>query len=666
MIKIKKILLAFFVFFLVCFCVLDDNFIDASQINIDQKVENTSLRGKNYKIYNLNNGNMKLEYYFEPIHYFTLNGYLEYEYEINEIADYFVKEYDTYSVRIPNKINSGKYIEYSIGKEEVKFSLDFGEELNGQLENCNGEQIIVYKNSKGEICLEVVVAPQYVKFFETTNNNNIDHTQMKIKNVKKADVRVDNNVVNYVNDNSIVSFQLNSSCDNNIVEKTENINCQYGLITTNNILDHTNTFIFEDDYFSETLELTVSNSTNDGSCVSFNSLMEDKFIIEGTSNYFYTPSELKNNKIGMKSTGLMGENDEPLTYKMKQIINLNLMIDKIGFVDSVNNFSVVYKRTGGRTINAMSNVSLSANRISSTIEYNEINGVSAYDTQYISTGVFDSLTNECRFDLTDEVVEYLENDSTEDFLVEIDSQGFNSYNYQTEDMIQFGSCRSLNSKPYVSVEFSTSAQGAALIQGQLENNSQYVPQESEYNCFGYALNKIADLKLKLTQQEAQQLNLQYYSFSHYLASKLYEGEDANINDLKELVMAIAYVKYGISMRELTSLDANEAPIYQHEYRIAFRIGYSDNYDSYKATVNSNSVEKDMIKSMLETGQGIDVVELNAGMDYHFIRQNKRIGSTMIWSGKNGLGELELNINLSTYTWSNYYDSDIVYFAVSIL
>ena len=65
------------------------------------------------------------------------------------------------------------------------------------------------------------------------------------------------------------------------------------------------------------------------------------------------------------------------------------------------------------------------------------------------------------------------------------------------------------------------------------------------------------------------------------------------------------------------------------------------------------------------------------IDFHFLRQNK-LEIQPRWSGKNGINNISSNIIIEDYKWvcigleqyynsnGEFYDSDIVYFAVSVL
>ena len=355
---------------------------------------------------------------------------------------------------------------------------------------------------------------------------------------------------------------------------------------------------------------------------------------------------------------------------MKQIIKLDAVIEKLEATAGFENIKIVYTRTGGRPFTHMDDVTLTANRITSDIEYSEITGVSEYDTAAIGEMEQYSST-EYALDVTNAVENYMNDPDESNFLIEIDSIGFNSNVDLTEDMIQFGSCRSSNSRPYLLVTFESSTLGAALQAGTIEGQMHDSSQNGMFNCFGYALNIKTNALLNLGE-EFQTEDFPYYSFDYYICYKFVSHPTGNSDDtfyaqdLKDLVIQCSSYLFNKNVRLLSSM---EDTIYDYEYRIAFRIGNREKFSELVADTISNS-------PITET----DLTDSNAmanftrlyKFDFHFIRQNRTINNNInSWSYKSGSGELTAYTNFVQYNWScngnaNHYDSEIVFFAVSVL
>ena len=421
--------------------------------------------------------------------------------------------------------------------------------------------------------------------------------------------------------------------------------------------------------------MTITNTT-----VNVSDHIEDKFIVEGIANYSYTLSELRNNKIGLKSSEFVGENEEPISVKIKQIINLDPIMNKLILTPEVESFKLMYTRTGGRQLSYMYGVTLYANRITSDLEYSNINGTTTYNTEFINNMTqYNSIGYEV--DLTEAVNDYIETQDTESFLVEIDSSGFVTYNTQAEDVIQFGSSRHTLKKPYILIEFGTSNLGAALEQGTVEGEILDSSQNGIYNCFGYALNKKNDTQLSLPKEQFQTEEFPFYSIEYYVCYK-YLSITLNLEDdpgqisaseIIPLVIQCAQYYCGVDIRPLS---ASTDEIYNYEYRIAFRIGSCSDFN-YKLL--SHEVSPDLTLENL-TNEGIIIGAYNSfAMDFHFLRQNKlTTGLFPKWSGKNGRSNITPDININNYLWicsdyeefynenGEFYDSEIVYFAVSVL
>ena len=353
---------------------------------------------------------------------------------------------------------------------------------------------------------------------------------------------------------------------------------------------------------------------------------------------------------------------------MKQIINLDPIMNKLILTPEVESFKLIYTRTGGRQLSSMYGVTLYANRITSDLEYSNINGTTTYNTEFINNMTqYNSIGYEV--DLTEAVNEYIETQDTESFLVEIDSSGFVTYNTQAEDVIQFGSSRHTLKKPYILIEFGTSNLGAALEEGTVEGEYYTNVNLERFNCFGYALNKIDYTQLVLPKEEYQSVEFPFYSFAYYVCYRYVhprnEGQSHQLNaeDLIQLVIVSANYNCNVSVRELSSSDDL---VYNHEYRIAFRIGRCSFFDQmYENKTGPSDLDVDS----LENSAVIDsaYLYLKNNVDFHFLRQNKLItGIFPRWSEKVGERDITPLINILTYDWNGFYDSDIVYFAVSVL
>ena len=658
---IKKILFISLITIAMLFSVFSSNSVKASSDNNMEK-EIIELRGQNYKVFEKNNKRL-IQYYFSPIHYATSNGFAEYDYNINEFDSSFEKNYDKYNVIFPKMIRSGKYIEYNFNNEKVEFTLNYKETLYGEISYIDDEQILVYRNIKGITCLEIEIHPEYIKIYDLKKCNNFGQTEINFKNEKESNTAVFENKIGYVVNNKTFLIEISSLDNVNITEKENIKNNNTTLMRTNQLSQDISTYTLETTDVENPQVMTITNTT-----LNVSDHIEDKFIVEGIANYSYTLSELRNNKIGLKSSGFVGENEEPISVKMKQIINLDPIMNKLILTPEVESFKLIYTRTGGRQLSSMYGVTLYANRITSDLEYSNINGTTTYNTEFINNMTqYNSIGYEV--DLTEAVNDYIETQDTESFLVEIDSSGFVTYNTQAEDVIQFGSSRHTLKKPYILIEFGTSNLGAALEEGTVEGVYYEEEFKGPYNCFGYALNRKLDLKLRLEKEDIVNTNNLFYSFEYYVAYKLYYETSVDVNELNLLVEMVARKECGIEIRKLNSVNDL---IYNYEYKIAFRIGKVENlenlYNSYiSGSEDDNLLEFDITLEMLESGENLALIPTEIGIDYHFIRQNNpSFGTIVRWSGKNGLNESKYGINISTYNWNNRYNSETVYFAVSVL
>lgn len=655
---IKKILFISLITIAMLFSVFSSNSVKASSDNNMEK-EIIELRGQNYKVFEKNNKRL-IQYYFSPIHYATSNGFAEYDYNINEFDNSFEKNYDKYNVIFPKMIRSGKYIEYNFNNEKVEFTLNYKETLYGEISYIDDEQILVYRNIKGITCLEIEIHPEYIKIYDLKKCNNFGQTEINFKNEKESNTAVFENKIGYVVNNKTFLIEISSLDNVNITEKENIKNNNTTLMRTNQLSQDISTYTLETTDVENPQVMTITNTT-----VNVSDHIEDKFIVEEIANYSYTLSELRNNKIGLKSSGFVGENEEPISVKMKQIINLDPIMNKLILTPEVESFKLIYTRTGGRQLSSMYGVTLYANRITSDLEYSNINGTTTYNTEFINNMTqYNSIGYEV--DLTESVNEYIETQDTESFLVEIDSSGFVTYNTQAEDVIQFGSSRHTLKKPYILIEFGTSNLGAALEQGTVEGEILGSSQNGIYNCFGYALNKIDYTQLVLPKEDYQSVEFPFYSFEYYVCYKYVYSQNGgdnqlNAEDLIQLVIDSANYHCNVSLRLISS---SEDLVYNHEYRIAFRIG---NCEDFKSICNLQNGPSDLTIESFENASSYSHWYMGMDIDFHFLRQNKlTTGILPRWSGKNGENDITPLINILTYNWNGFYDSETVYFAVSVL
>jgi len=654
---IKKILFMSLITIAMLFSVFSSNSVKASSDNNMEK-EIIELRGQNYKVFEKNNKRL-IQYYFSPIHYATSNGFAEYDYNINEFDNSFEKNYDKYNVIFPKMIRSGKYIEYNFNNEKVEFTLNYKETLYGEISYIDDEQILVYRNIKGITCLEIEIHPEYIKIYDLKKCNNFGQTEINFKNEKESNTAVFENKIGYVVNNKTFLIEISSLDNVNITEKENIKNNNTTLMRTNQLSQDISTYTLETTDVENPQVMTITNTT-----VNVSDHIEDKFIVEGIANYSYTLSELRNNKIGLKSSGFIDENEEPISVKMKQIINLDPIMNKLILTPEVESFKLIYTRTGGRQLSSMYGVTLYANRITSDLEYSNINGTTTYNTEFINYMTqYNSIGYEV--DLTEAVNDYIETQDTNSLLLEIDSSGFVTYNTQAEDVIQFGSSRHTLKKPYFLIEFGTSNLGAALEQGTVEGEILDSSQNGMYNCFGYALNKKINAFPYLNDD--QLIEGTYNDVYFYIYEKNLDQSNSTVqiscDDFSKTIILSSNLNYNVNIRKLNS--ANDV-IYNYEYRIACRIG---SLEFSRAYVNNciNAIE---FRELMQAEKAVDC---------HFLRQNKlTTGLIPKWSGKNGRSNITPDININNYLWicsgnekfyndnGEFYDSDIVYFAVSVL
>ena len=659
---IKKVLIFSLMMFSMLFSLFSSNLIKANS-NYSEEKEVVELRGKDYKVFEKDNKRF-IKYYFSPVHYVTSKGFQEYDYSIVELDDCFEKEYDKYSVIFPKQIRSGKYIEYNFNNEKVEFMLDYSETLYGEITYINDEQFLRYKTIKGITCLEIEIYPEHIKIYDLKKCNNFGTTEIKFKNEKNSCINTCDNKIGYVVNNKTFLLEISSSNTVAINKKEDFNENNIKLMRTNQIVQDCSTYSLETTDIEDIQVMTITNNLTSNTTLDISDYIEDKFIVEGNANYSYTLNELRNNKIGLKSSGLMDENEEPFAIKMKQIVNLDSMMNKLILTPGVESFKLVYTRTGGRELSSMNGVTLQANKIISDLDYVDINGTTTYETEFINNlSQYNSTGYEV--DLTTTVNDYIEFQDTENFIIEIDSSGFVAYNYQTEDIIQFGSSRHNLKKPYILIEFGTSSLGAALDEGTVEGKILDSHQNGAYNCFGYALNKKINAFPYLTDDqliEGTYLDVYAYIYEKH-SNQSNSTAQISCDDFSQTIILSSNLNYDVSMRKLNSV--NDA-IYNYEYRIACRIGSIEFSEAY---VNNCSNLSEFTELMI----GIKAV------DCHFLRQNKlTTGIFPLWSGKNGQSDFTYGINIVNYIWvcnnneqfynenGEFYDSETVYFAVSVL
>ena len=531
-------------------------------------------------------------YYPNVVNYYDGTEYKRIDNSFIVADSGYTNKSSNYKIEVPKKLNKENSIKLDYYSNEMLFKfLTINDEMNSQIEKKISNDKRYSETSLSE---KIIYSNNKYKITADNYTNNLK-------------IKIEFNSVTDLNDFKIKAYSNNLIFKKNndlITVLNENkmvifeINTNYTLkindsiyrekldIDGNGILTFGNDFLAKESKASVEMQVlyTINNS---------NTCITDKYITSGI-DYSYDTEYMK--------VGTSGTNE----YKAIIGINLSVFSTKL-YVYEAN--LVYYKESG-------SNKTLKIYKINNEM-YGDITGLTSYTKTVVDSADY---TNGYHFNITNvfhnQVIE--ENDRYV-FEISLDPNQSGTVWLASDDAYDM---------PYLELDYEDIAgsdYGAALPY-------QFVG-DTNVNCFGYALN----------------VN-QYLDLINQNGIDVFPNSSLNITEEDVEVIYVPVVMYVTQSlgKSIRLIDDYNSPIFEDEYRIAFRVG------------NLSGTHSDNVN------------------DYHFLRQNS--GGT--WSGKY-YNDHSRNIpnlyNPNRYEWNkplssnpqinwemvNFYDSKIYYFAVSL-
>ena len=529
-------------------------------------------------------------YYPNVVNYYDGTEYKRIDNSFIVVDSGYTNKSSNYKIEVPKKLNKENSIKLDYYSNELLFKfLTINDEMNSQIEKKISNDKRYSETSLSE---KIIYSNNKYKI---TADNYTDNLKIKIEF----------NSVRDLNNFKIKAYSNNLTLKKNndlITVLNENkmvifeINTNYTLkindsiyrkkldIDENGILTFGNDFLAKESKASVEMQVlyTINNS---------NTCITDKYITSGI-DYSYDTEYMK--------VGTSGTNE----YKAIIGINLSVFSTKL-YVYEAN--LVYYKESG-------SNKTLKIYKINNEM-YGDITGLTSYTKTVVGSA---DHTNGYHFNITNvfhnQVIE--ENDRYV-FEISLDPNQSGTVWLASDDAYDM---------PYLELDYEDIAgsdYGAALPY-------QFVG-DTNVNCFGYALN----------------VN-QYLDLINQNGIDVFPNSSLNITEEDVEVIYVPVVMYVTQSlgKSIRLIDDYNSPIFEDEYRIAFRVG-----NLYNVDISTS--------------------------DFHFLRQNNNV----TWShkvGESGSNTLVNTYNPNKWSWnkflftlnnmtqeniSYYYDSKIYYFAV---
>jgi len=529
-------------------------------------------------------------YYPNVVNYYDGTEYKRIDNSFIVADSGYTNKSSNYKIEVPKKLNKENSIKLDYYSNEMLFKfLTINDEMNSQIEKKISNDKRYTETSLSE---KIIYSNNKYKITADNYTNNLK-------------IKIEFNSVTDLNDFKIKAYSNNLIFKKNndlITVLNENkmvifeINTNYTLkindsiyrekldIDGNGILTFGNDFLAKESKASVEMQVlyTINNS---------NTCITDKYITSGI-DYSYDTEYMK--------VGTSGTNE----YKAIIGINLSVFSTKL-YVYEAN--LVYYKESG-------SNKTLKIYKINNEM-YGDITGLTSYTKTVVDSADY---TNGYHFNITNvfhnQVIE--ENDRYV-FEISLDPNQSGTVWLASDDAYDM---------PYLELDYEDIAgsdYGAALPY-------QFVG-DINVNCFGYALN----------------VN-QYLDLINQNGIDVFPNSSLNITEEDVEVIYVPVVMYVTQSlgKSIRLIDDYNSPIFEDEYRIAFRVG-----NLYNVDISTS--------------------------DFHFLRQNNN-GTWSHKVGESGSNTLVNTYNPNKWSWnkflftlnnttqeniSYYYDSKIYYFAV---
>lgn len=269
-------------------------------------------------------------------------------------------------------------------------------------------------------------------------------------------------------------------------------------------------------FINEEIEYPLTQ-VNESIVLDSSSFIRDKYITVGMNGSTESSALLA----GTDRLQFVDPNNNLVAAQYITIIEIDLPDINSSYVVSSN----FYFSKNTTTTNSNRNPNISLNKITSNIDYDNIEGTTSFNRTLIGTGL-GSLYSYC-FDITNYVVSSIDSNGKLLLTIEGSLNGYASF-YSTNSNSMFS--------PYLTLEVTPNALGGTLF----GDAPAYVEVDKGItNCFGYVL--LAD---------------------HIVDMKLTSGIYSNVFEVIEQIIK----SYGYEVRQISSYDSD---IYADERRIAF-------------------------------------------------------------------------------------------------
>ena len=555
--------------------------------NESKKLE--SFKTKNREFICNNDGTYTDRYYATAINFYENGEYKKINNVFTKTQDGYTNQESNYKIFLPDELS-----------KENKIVLDYYDyNLAFSFSNMNDKMSSkVFKKSKGDKeRLDFAYSEKLIycnENYEVIVDNYTDNLKLSINShsvnaLFNLKLDISSNKLSYIEKEDVISVVNNYNSV--IYEINRNYTLKTGTNTYNRKLMISDDGVLEFEkealVFDSTasLELQVLYTLNrDSGCIT------DKHVISGI-DYSYDEEYLR-----------VGKNE---TTEYKAIVSIDVSLLNTDL--DISDVSLVYFKESGA--NKRLNVYMIEDEM-----YSDITGLTTYSKKFIDSTTY---SNGYNFNLTYAFLDEPEPENNK-YLFEI-SMALGASG------IQWLSSDNGYEIPYLEINYEEMPEtdyGAALPFTSITSGNM--------NCFGYALN--VNEFIQLTDENGTRI---------FISSNI-----VNEGDFQTIyipVMLSIIERYGFSARLLVDYDS---PIYEDEYRIAFRMG------------------------------NINTLSVPSNNDFHFLRQN----NDGTWSHKQGraVSENLTNItNPASYSWpllhisssgvstqdSNFYNTSICYVAV---
>lgn len=611
-------------------------------IEAHEPTEIEYLRTGNSKVYDLGDGVYQYQYFEDNIHYYTQEGFKEY----NQTMQYrnSLNRYETfdnnYNVSIPQKFEvenlfRGTLIETTEELVEIKFydmyeiRIEYATEMSSAEYNNNRVLIQNRSSNNSNVILEPRNHQFSERFITEVYQNDCITYYIYTEELSLLEV---NGVYHFIDKSNASIFSIDGYYSRGangqtfLGNETNVTELEFGVFEVEIKLD---------DSISSSNEDVYPVSTYGGvtySLVSTPSGIQDKTIIEDTNagydiNYFTVSKQTL-------MPAPAGSVPYLPVYNLYGIMELDFT-DIIGSNVIVLDAKLTIQRESSN-VNAKVLVSV----ITSSVSFDNITGNSNYTKSLLTQASI--YTDLMVYDITQEVSNEI-NSGDNILLLEFSPELINLKTSPMKYMHFYSENANVEESPYFTID----VEGIDLTTNYGDAPSYTQVNGSSTNCFGYALRQ-NDTSYTILSQTGNQINFEVFDISlDYYYKVIVPGVLFTINNMNG-----HYARILVNVSSSVNVD---------EYRIALRVGNI-----------SNSSGTFLVSALDENNQDYYIYEKND--DFHFMLQLNN-GS---WAEKQSILDSDTvdgMINPSIGSWNqssitgdyiaNFYDSPTVYFAVKI-